>query len=125
MPNNLVQAAAEGLPKLTRRLFLGGTAVASLPAAAAAASITDADRPSPEQRIAAAVKEIEEAMAERFPGFKVSAKLEDVRPSVFKAGEFTEGEINRSMVMIYAYEDRYGPEDPRWFVDDSKSGEEA
>ncbi|MGO7133432.1 hypothetical protein AB9E06_21500 [Rhizobium leguminosarum] len=33
MPNELVQAAAEGLPKLTRRLFIGGIAVASLPAA--------------------------------------------------------------------------------------------
>lgn len=39
MPNKLVQAAAEGLPKITRRLFVGGAAAASLPVAAAAKAV--------------------------------------------------------------------------------------
>lgn len=60
MPNKLVQAAAEGLPKLTRRLFIGGAAVASLPAAAAAKVVM------PEPTIS-----VEEFLAKALPAEKV------------------------------------------------------
>ncbi|TAU80466.1 hypothetical protein ELI41_29610 (plasmid) [Rhizobium leguminosarum] len=60
MPNKLVRAAAEGLPKLTRRLFIGGVAVASLPAAGMARAVM------PEQPVS-----IDEFLAKALPSEKV------------------------------------------------------
>jgi len=119
MPNTSVPAAAEGLPSFTRRSFLGGVAITAIPSAAVAIEVSSTHNQAltPEQRIQVAVKEIEAAMAERFPDFLISATIEDKRPQIYKPGGFYEGDITRSMVSIYAYNDLYGPEIARWFVD--------
>jgi hypothetical protein len=104
------------LPALSRRGFLGAVAVTMIPVGAATAIAAVPVPLTPAERIAAAVREIEAAMAERFPGFTISATVEDKRPQVGRAGSFVEGEISRSIVMIYASENRYGPEEARWFV---------
>ncbi|NEK15710.1 hypothetical protein [Rhizobium leguminosarum] len=77
MPNKLVQAATEGLPSLTRRLFLGGAAVASLPVAAASVILSRPEPTSsvddflakalPAERIRYHSNALAEAMAEMHP----------------------------------------------------------
>lgn len=89
MPNKLVQAAAEGLPKLTRRLFIGGVAVASLPAAGLARAAMPKQPISIDEFLAKALPSekvryhsnaLADAMAEMHPdefGWRVQADHED------------------------------------------------
>jgi hypothetical protein len=70
MPNTPVPAAAEGLPKVTRRMFLRQGAVAGVAAVAVAplATAESAPRLTPDERIATALAEIKAAYHEKFPG---------------------------------------------------------
>jgi hypothetical protein len=93
----------------TRRTFLGAAAVASLPVAALASPVR-----TPQQRIEAAIAEIEAAMRELHPGWDVQIKNDVIRPI---KSDKREGDPSRHGVLIFATGNLYGPEKGRWFVD--------
>ncbi|MBX4876647.1 hypothetical protein HJA89_27810 [Rhizobium bangladeshense] len=88
MPNTFVQAADEGLPNLTRRRFIGGVAVGSLPAAGIVRAVMPVQPVSideflakalPSERVRYHSKALAEAMAEMHPdesGWRVQADHE-------------------------------------------------
>lgn len=95
--------------KTTRRTFLGAAAVASLPVAALASPVR-----TPQQRIEAAIAEIEAAMREMHPGWDVQTTNEAIRPIDFA----TKSELPaaRHAILIFGTANRYGPEQDRWYV---------
>lgn len=102
------------LTKPNRRTILAGTvasgiaAIAGLPSRAKAA-------PTPEERIDAAMAEISAALAEQYPGWTIQTRHDVVSPQIYPSME--RGEPCRAGVLIFATENRHGPETARWFVD--------
>lgn len=118
MSNTLIPATAEGLPKITRRLFLRHTAAAGAASAAVAVPATATAQSTPDDRIRAAMQEIEAAMSEKYPGWGVQVRNDVSRPVALKGREWVELEPVKHAVVIFASEDRYGPEEVRWFTVD-------
>lgn len=80
MPNKPVQAAAEGLPKITRRLFLGRSAIAGMVGATAMVPVAMAEVApalTPDERIAAALGDLKTAYREKFPEVEIRVCIND------------------------------------------------
>ncbi|WMT88651.1 hypothetical protein NO932_08615 [Pelagibacterium sp. 26DY04] len=111
MPN-LIPAPAECLPT-SRRTILAALAglplLGALPALAASAQ-------TPDDRIAFALREIESAMAEKYPGWRVQVLHHVARSQRFKNGGFAEGEITHEAALLYVSQEKWGAEEARYFV---------
>ncbi|PZU23781.1 MAG: hypothetical protein DI589_05795 [Shinella sp.] len=94
----------------TRRTFLTGAALSTIPVAAVASSPVL----TPEQRIETAIAEIEAAMRDLHPGWEVQVTNQTIRPVEFASG--TEGPASRQAILIFGTANRFGPENGRWFV---------
>lgn len=96
----------------TRRSFLSQVPAAVAVGAVPTVVMVSVEPRTPERRIEAAMKEIESALQERYPGFKLQARFDTQRPII----RDREGDVNRAAVLVYAYRDICGPEEARWFV---------
>ena len=103
---------------INRRFFLkragigaGALAIGGGAVAVAKAQIT------PDERIAAAMEEIKDAFAEKYPGWRIQEQNVAQKPLTMVGKELVElDEPMRHAVLMYATADKYGPEEARWFV---------
>jgi len=102
---------------MDRRTVLKGGLVLAATAHTAVAS-GDLRPTSPQDRIAAAMKEIEAAMQEMHPGWRIQVKDDVVCPLKYVLGGPDEKQApHRHAVAIYATAETIGREEFRWFVD--------
>ena len=78
---------------LTRRLFLSRVPAAvaiGVTPAVVLASVEPPEAMTPEHRIEAAMKEIEAALQERYPGFKLQTRFDIRRPKIYGEGALSQ-----------------------------------
>lgn len=101
---------------MNRRTILKGGLVLAATAHTTVAS-GDKARTSPQERIDAALAQIEQAMTEMYPGWAIDRAADVVCPQRnLPGGGIEELPPIRHVVGIYAHEDRYGPEKFGWYV---------
>lgn len=102
---------------ITRRAALLGaltsTTALAIPVAAALATV----HTRPEDRLAAAVEEASAALAEMYPGWRVQVENRAVQPiSINADGTTHKLPASKHGVLLYASAERFGREEPRWYV---------
>lgn len=100
---------------ITRRAALLGVAASTAVLAVPASALMAPQALAADERIAAAIAEIQSALAEKYPGWRLEVKNEACQP-IRNEGSKIKLAVNRHMVMIFATQEKYGPEEPRWFV---------
>lgn len=103
--------AAEGLPRSRRSIL---AALAGLPFLGALPVL--AATQGPDDRIAFALREIESAMAEKYPGWRVQVLHRVARCQQYRNGGFLEGEITHEAALLYVSQEKWGAEEARYFV---------
>lgn len=100
---------------MTRRAFVRGIPLIggsmALPALAGPAL-------TPDERIEAATAEIVAAMAEKYPTWRQAQVKNDAIPAVNGRGHYIR--LARHAVLVYASEERFGPEEGMWWVRDAQ-----
>lgn len=71
--------------------------------------------PGPEERIEAAMAEIEAAMSEMYPGWEIQRESKAIRP--IRYADKAELAPVRHGVLIFATSNEFGPERGRWIID--------
>jgi len=72
-------------------------------------------RKTPDERIDAAIAEIQSAMAELYPGWTVQHRNDAVHDVYYTRDGSKDMGVGRHAVLIYASPQSYGPEEVRWF----------
>lgn len=112
-PNEKVRRLSREIAEaLSDPAFIGFDRVTITPAGVL---YTDND---PEIRIAEAVESIKDALAEMHPGWRRAQSKDQVVPVVDLHGNHLRDA--RRAVLIYASDERYGPEEAMWWVRDAK-----
>ncbi|TPW26044.1 hypothetical protein [Pararhizobium mangrovi] len=99
--------------KATRRTILQSLPFFGAATAVSALAAPVKVKPTPDERIAAAMVEIEAAMKEKYPGWRVQKTDDEHRALV--GPKLIEGDVHSRAVLIYTSEERRGPEEARWF----------
>lgn len=98
---------------ITRRLFLRNSA--GVGAAVAIAAPVVAEAMEPDDRIKAAVEELQAAMRARYPEWCLQTKNDFQHSQIYRPGGNIQGDPYCHVILLYASSEKYGPEEARWF----------
>lgn len=97
--------------------------VIGVPAAGLTQAAMSEPPPSPQERIERAMREIEAAMREAYPDWRLQCTDQVMRHLAYTAEGLRELAPSSHAVLIYATADRYGEEEARLFIHRKPSGE--
>jgi hypothetical protein len=98
---------------ITRRLFLRHTAAAGIAGTIAAPAV--AETLHPDDRIKAALEELQAAMKARYPNWRLQTRNDFQHSEIYRKGGNIQGDPYCHAILLYASSEKYGPEEARWF----------
>lgn len=101
------------MQKITRRAALSGIAAISATGAAGAA-IAEAKAQSTDERINAALAELQAAVQAKYPNWRVQVR-NDIQHARIGSELRRDPNPHCQAILVYTSDERYGPEEARWF----------
>jgi hypothetical protein len=118
--NSKEHITSAALSAITRRSVLAGLGALST---AGGAGVTWAQHRRggaaplrPDVRIEAAIAEIEAALQEKFPGWRVQVRNDLQHVQHYASGSFVEGDPCCQAILIYTSNENFGAKEARWFT---------